>query len=126
MTTDGQTVRADAGTGAGEAVTLLRPAVVGDLPGLPALYRHLHPDDPALSFISGESVWTRLLATEGMTVFVAEVDEKLVATCTLVIVSNLTHGAAPYGFVENVVTHADRRAGTNYQHQHLRLRPAHV
>ena len=45
-----------------------------------------------------------MLAQPGLTILLAFLDGKPVATLTLVIVPNLTRGCAPYALVENVVT----------------------
>lgn len=50
-----------------------------------------------------------MLGRPGLTVFIAEVDGRPAATCTLVIVPNLTRGARPYGLIENVVTDVGQR-----------------
>lgn len=50
-----------------------------------------------------------MLAAPGVTVFVAEHGGMLAATCTLVVIPNLTRGGRPYGLVENVVTDAGHR-----------------
>ncbi len=44
-----------------------------------------------------------------MTILVAEQDNHLAATCTLVVIPNLTRGAQPYALIENVVTDAGHR-----------------
>jgi len=74
-----------------------------------ALYRHLNPGDPDPGEARAEAAWVAMLGSPMMTVFVAEADGRLVSSCTLVIIPNLTRVARPYGLVENVVTHAEYR-----------------
>jgi GNAT superfamily N-acetyltransferase len=50
-----------------------------------------------------------MLGQPGMTVLVAEAEGRVAATCTLVVIPNLTRGARPYALIENVVTDAGRR-----------------
>jgi GNAT superfamily N-acetyltransferase len=90
----------------------IRPAVPDDLAGVLALYRQLNPDDPAPDPAAAARAWSALLSSGLTTPFVAEMAGRLVASCTLAIVPNLTRSARPYGVIENVVTDAGhRRAG---------------
>jgi GNAT superfamily N-acetyltransferase len=87
----------------------IRPARTADLPGILALYRFLHPDEPPAEPAAAEAAWLALLSS-GVTIpFVADNGAMLVSSCTLAIIPNLTRGARPYGVIENVVTHADHR-----------------
>ena len=90
----------------------IRRAGAEDLPGMLALYRHLHPTDPVLAPAAAEAAWRALLSS-GMTVpVVAELIGVLVSSCTLAIIPNMSRGARPYGVIENVVTDpAHRRTG---------------
>jgi len=88
---------------------IVRSAKEPDLPAVLDLYRHLHPHDPQLETEAAERVWRSLLASGFMTVVVAQVAERLVSSCTLAIVPNLSRGGRPYGVIENVVTDADHR-----------------
>jgi GNAT superfamily N-acetyltransferase len=91
---------------------VVRAAIHDDLDGLLELYRFLNPGDPVPTQAKLRDAWRELLDSKGTTIFVAEHENTLVATCTLTIVPNLTRGARPYAIIENVVTHAAyRRAG---------------
>ncbi|GAA5783965.1 GNAT family N-acetyltransferase [Chitiniphilus shinanonensis] len=81
-----------------------RLATAGDLPAALELFAALNPDDPVLDAAHAERVWAQLLAQPGASVWLAEEQGRPVATCTLLIVPNLTRGARPYGLIENVVT----------------------
>ncbi|NKE47942.1 GNAT family N-acetyltransferase [Roseomonas frigidaquae] len=88
---------------------LIRPARAEDLAGMLELYRHLNQDDPPPAPTAAEAAWHALLHSGLTTVFVAEMEARPVASCTLVIVPNLTRGGRSYGVIENVVTHAAHR-----------------
>lgn len=95
---------------AGEAI--LRPAGPDDLPGLLALYAELNPDDPPMDAAMAQARFTAILAQPGMTIYVAVKGGLPLASCTLVVVPNLTRAGAPYALIENVVTaEAARRTG---------------
>ncbi|WP_421982934.1 GNAT family N-acetyltransferase [Roseibium sp.] len=83
---------------------LIRPATSSDLSDLLSLYHDLNPDDLTAEASAQQQTYARMLAQPGLTVLLAFLDGKPVATLTLVIVPNLTRACAPYALVENVVT----------------------
>ena len=99
------------GTRSTEALSgaTVRKARQADLPGLLDLYRHLSPDDPAPEQTRADDAWTRMLASNLVTVFVAELETELVASCTLAVLPNLTRNARSIGVIENVVTRREHR-----------------
>ncbi len=87
---------------------MIREIKSEDYRQLMELYLHLHETDiPDYAAASG--TWEKILADENYHIIVAEEDGKIVSSCTVVIVPNLTRGVRPYARVENVVTHADYR-----------------
>ena len=88
-----------------------------DLTGLLTLYQFLNSDDPLLPVDDSlQRHWQQILDNEALYYIVARSEGKLVSTCNLTIVPNLTRSARPYGLIENVVTHPDYRRrgiGTN-------------
>lgn len=65
-----------------------------ELPTLLSLYRYLHPEDPELP-ITGDlaELWQRIQSDPHLLYFVGDVDGRVVSTCNLTIIPNLTRGA---------------------------------
>lgn len=86
-----------------------RLARLDDLPSLLALYEvsevstHAEPRDRA------ESIWQGTLTQPGVHVFVSDDQNRIGATCMLVVAPNLLRGGRSHGFLENVVTHPELR-----------------
>lgn len=88
---------------------LVRNACEADLGAMLGLYQQLSPQVLVADAVQAPAIWRGLLARPGVTVFVADYDGLASATCTLVIVPNLTRGGRPYALVENVVTRCGLR-----------------
>ena len=88
----------------------IRDLAAHELPDLLALYRHLHAtDDPLPAPDVIEAVWQELQGSSRCRYFGAYLDGRLIASCTLTVIPNLTRACRPYGVVENVVTHVQHR-----------------
>ena len=86
----------------------IREVVDSDLDALLELYEHfVRPDDSPADGIA--LAWKQILTQPGLHTYVGEVEDQLVASCTLVVVPNLRRGPRPYGLIELVVTHGDHR-----------------
>lgn len=98
--------------GEGAAALFVRRARPSDAEALRDLYhRHL----TQVPTEDGEPLerWRRLLQEfledERYYLLVGEAENRVVASVTLVVVPNLTHGIRPYALIENVVTHGSYR-----------------
>ena len=82
-----------------------------ELDDLLALHTHLFsvPDQPLPSRTEVERLWDDMMNSPLLHYFVVEFQGRVVSSCTLAIIPNLTRGARPYGLIENVVTHTDFR-----------------
>jgi GNAT superfamily N-acetyltransferase len=92
---------------------IIREIEQSELEDLLTLYADLHDSDDPLP---GRSVvfalWDRIKADPNQKYYGAFEQDRLVSSCVLMIVPNLTRGCRPYGIIENVVTHHDfRRKG---------------
>lgn len=87
---------------------MIREIKENEINELLALYEHLHGeklecDDKTLT------LWKNIMADKNYHLVVAEENGKLVSSCTLVVIPNLTHGGRPYALIENVVTRENYR-----------------
>lgn len=86
-----------------------RPALSSDLPSLLSLFAASEVSAVAGPPARAERLWHETLAHPGVTVFVADGDGCIAATCMLVTAPNLLRAGRSHGFLENVVTHPDHR-----------------
>jgi GNAT superfamily N-acetyltransferase len=92
-----------------KAVTI-RKIKRNELNELIALYTHLHKNDsPLPSPGKLKKIWNEILKDPYLHYFVIKRDSKLVSSCALSIIPNITCGARPYGLIEHVVTHTNYR-----------------
>lgn len=87
----------------------IREVADEELSALLCLYTRLHPEDEMLPLGEATQIWKTLRQDPNYLCWGAYWNGSLVATCTLVVVPNLTRGGRPYGLIENVVTHPDYR-----------------
>jgi GNAT superfamily N-acetyltransferase len=97
---------------------IIQPALATDLPQLVALYRHLDPSDESPPLDLAAQRLAELQTLRGSAVLIGLIENSVVASCTLVVIPNLTRGGRPYGLIENVVTDAAFR-GRGYGKQVL-------
>ncbi len=90
-------------------MTEIRQAVFGDLEPLLALYEAAEVSRVVASSDAAETIWRELLSASHVDVFVVRVDDRILATCTLITAANLLRGGRRHGFLENVVAHPDLR-----------------
>jgi GNAT superfamily N-acetyltransferase len=86
-----------------------RRARADDLAALLALFRVSEVSAAAEPKQRAESIWSRTLSRDGLIVFVAESESRIVATCMLITAPNLLRSGRQHAFLENVVTHPDFR-----------------
>ncbi|WP_195724366.1 GNAT family N-acetyltransferase [Paenibacillus monticola] len=71
------------------------------------LYKYLHEEDPELNLLEIQSLWEQIYNDKNLHYLVVDVEGRLVASCVLILIPNLTRNARPYGIIENVVAHPD-------------------
>jgi GNAT superfamily N-acetyltransferase len=76
-----------------------------ELSSLLDLYTQLHESDSSLPDPAiNQATWREIRQLNNIRYFGAFIDDKLVSTCTISVIPNLTRSCRPYGLIENVVT----------------------
>lgn len=88
----------------------IREARKEDLDDLLHLYSVLYGKTVLKTDSGTEVTWQEMLSDPFYHIIVAEEDGKIVSTCVVVIVRNLTFEHRPYAIIDNIVTHGDYRA----------------
>jgi GNAT superfamily N-acetyltransferase len=83
---------------------MIRLAEERDFEGITNLLRQLNPDDPVIKDGRDKAVFNGILHNPDLRIFVLIKDDKIISTCYLNIIPNLTRNASPYAVIENVVT----------------------
>ena len=88
---------------------MVREVYENELPQLLSLYLHLHESSLPEMTEHLKTTWERILRDKDHHLIVKVVEGEPVSSCVCVVIPNLTRGARPYAFIENVVTHRDHR-----------------
>jgi GNAT superfamily N-acetyltransferase len=80
-----------------------------DLQELLELYTHLHNNPFPIIDSRIEDMWSRIINDINHHILLGYIDRKLVTSCVIVIIENLTQSQRPYSLIENVITHPDNR-----------------
>jgi GNAT superfamily N-acetyltransferase len=88
---------------------MIRSATPDDAKSIQELYGHLIPEDPVVPFDEFAMAFTQIIQAEGNVILVREDQGRVVSTCYLNLIPNLTRSMRPYALIENVVTHPDHR-----------------
>ena len=81
-----------------------------ELPALLSLYEHLHEgQESSPTQDEATPAWTEAILNPRCRYFGGYESDVLVASCTIMVIPNLTRSCRPYGLIENVVTHREHR-----------------
>ncbi|HOU85023.1 MAG TPA: GNAT family N-acetyltransferase [Spirochaetota bacterium] len=83
---------------------MIRKAQLEDLHGILLLYQQLFPGEDYGNDKAFLKTWSDILKDEKIHCFISYENNIPAATCTLVIIPNLTRNQRPYAVIENVVT----------------------
>lgn len=91
----------------GEIVRLIK---YEELDALLNLYKQLQPNDPDIYENKGlQDIWNSIYNDPNLHYIVVEVDGKIVSSCNISIIKNLTRNLRSYGLIENVITDSKYR-----------------
>lgn len=88
---------------------IMREVNNNDLDAVLELYLFLHEKNLPEKSEQLLKLWNEIISDKNYQILVCEIDGKIVSSCTLVIIKNLTRGLRPYALIENVVTKPEFR-----------------
>lgn len=80
-----------------------------ELEGLLKLYTQLHNNPMPELDDRVRGIWESIQQDPNHYIIVGVIDQRIVTSCVLIIVNNLTQGQRPYALVENVITDTEFR-----------------
>ena len=72
------------------------------------LYKQLNPEDIIINEFTAKNIWNNI-KTQHIKYFIAKENGKIIASCYICIIPNLTRGGKSIGFIENVITDIEYR-----------------
>lgn len=75
-----------------------------DLKQLLELYTQLHGNDIPAIDKKLQSIWEEIISDKNHHIVAGFIDDKIISSCVIIIVPNLTHNQRPYALIENVIT----------------------
>lgn len=88
---------------------VIREIVESDLNKLLELYIQLHDNSMPQPNEQLFGLWLSIIKDDNHHIIVAEENGRILSSCVIVIVPNLTHQQRPYALVENVITDINHR-----------------
>lgn len=87
----------------------IREATINDCQPLNVLYLQLNPSDQVVDKQEFKKQLQIISTLDWLKIFVCEVNSKIITTCYLNVIPNLTRGLKPYAMIENIVTDIEYR-----------------
>jgi GNAT superfamily N-acetyltransferase len=79
-----------------------------DLPMILKLYEQLNPEENVINIEAAKNIW-KIIEQNNIRYFIAKENNKILASCYMVIIPNLTRNGQSIGFIENVITDKNNR-----------------
>ncbi len=87
----------------------IRDARRNDINQILELYTNLHNNPIPLIDDKIKAIWNKIIDDRDHHIILGCLNEKIISSCVLVVIPNLTHNQRPYALVEYVVTHEKYR-----------------
>lgn len=87
----------------------IRFAEITDLQQILEMYKELNPEDKPIDLTKAQEIWINSINGNYIKYIVALENGKIIATCNIAVILNLTRSGRPYGIIENVITDENYR-----------------